>query len=231
MFIHLSERRVTRTRQQLARVTQARTEARKEEILHAASRLFIHRGMGEATMQEIAEEAGLSAGAIYRYYPSKDDLMQAFFEHCVAEGPVALIDRAGSGGTALQRLRMAARMVRDFWIEDPDKIIGDMQTSVASVRQPEQVGTLVCRARGRMYDAIQEIIEEAQQQGEIDPAYDARALGMALHAFVYGIGMMALNAHGEEMERNFDTMFGVFDDILGRLGPASDGASDRLDAE
>lgn len=215
----------------MARVTQAHIDARKEDILMAAARLFIERGLGEATMQEIAEEAGISAGAIYRYYPSKDDLMQAFFLQCVAEGPVTLINQTAPLGTPVERLRMAGHGVRDLWSADPHKIIGDLQTTLAAVRQPEQVGAVVCQARERIYEAIQEIVEEGQEQGEIDPAFDARALSMTLHAFVYGIGMMALNVRGKELENNLDTMFGVFDDILGRLGPASGGAPDRLDEE
>lgn len=64
----------------MARVTQEYIDARTREILKAAGTLFARKGFDGATMQEVARAAGLSAGAIYRYYPSKDGLIRAVFE-------------------------------------------------------------------------------------------------------------------------------------------------------
>jgi AcrR family transcriptional regulator len=64
----------------MSRVTDAHIEARRKSILDAAVRVFASRGVAAATMAEIAEEAGLSAGAIYRYFESKQDLASACFK-------------------------------------------------------------------------------------------------------------------------------------------------------
>jgi len=48
---------------------------RAAEILLAARTVFVRQGFERATMQEIASEAGISAGAIYRYFPSKESLI------------------------------------------------------------------------------------------------------------------------------------------------------------
>ena len=66
----------------MTRVTEAHVEARKQSILDAAKKTFARKGMQSATMAEIASEAGLSAGAIYRYYASKDVLAWA----CMKQG-------------------------------------------------------------------------------------------------------------------------------------------------
>ena len=63
----------------MSRVTDAHIEARKKSILDAAVLVFSRRGVATATMAEIADEAGLSAGAIYRYFESKQDLAAACF--------------------------------------------------------------------------------------------------------------------------------------------------------
>lgn len=167
-------------------------------------------------MQDIADQAGLSAGAIYRYFPGKAELLQSYFQHCVAEGPVAMINQAAAPGeTAPERLKAAAHMVRDMWAEfGQEKIIGELETELASVRQPDELQPLLCEARTAVYDAIEAIVKEGQEKGEISAAFDSRELGIALHAFVYGIGMMSLNAPD-----NRDVMFNAFDIILDRIAP------------
>jgi TetR/AcrR family transcriptional regulator len=52
-------------------------EARKEEIISAAQKIFFEKGLPAATMDEIAEAAELSKGTLYLYYKSKEDLYLA----------------------------------------------------------------------------------------------------------------------------------------------------------
>jgi len=49
-------------------------EHRREDILDAAQRVFFEKGLSAATMDDIAETAELSKGALYLYYKSKEDL-------------------------------------------------------------------------------------------------------------------------------------------------------------
>lgn len=58
----------------MARVSDAHLEARRHSILVAATKLFSQKGIAAATMAEIAAEAGISPGAIYRYFENKDEL-------------------------------------------------------------------------------------------------------------------------------------------------------------
>jgi len=53
-------------------------EARREEIINAAERVFIEKGLSASTMDEVAEIAELSKGTLYLYYRSKEDLYLAF---------------------------------------------------------------------------------------------------------------------------------------------------------
>jgi AcrR family transcriptional regulator len=64
----------------MPRVTHAYLEARREEIVEAAMTCFGRDGFHKTTMQDIVRESGLSAGAIYRYFPSKDDIVAAITE-------------------------------------------------------------------------------------------------------------------------------------------------------
>ena len=51
------------------------TELRQQQILNAALTVFSQRGFSQATIAEIAQEAGIAEGTIYNYYNSKRDLL------------------------------------------------------------------------------------------------------------------------------------------------------------
>lgn len=65
----------------MARVSDAHLEARRQSILAAATKLFTQKGIAAATMAEIAGEAGISPGAIYRYFENKDELARGCMNH------------------------------------------------------------------------------------------------------------------------------------------------------
>jgi len=52
-----------------------KSEIRKEQILKAAERIFARKGFQEATISDVAREAGVSDATIYEYFPSKEELL------------------------------------------------------------------------------------------------------------------------------------------------------------
>ena len=57
------------------------TEFRTAELLEAARRVFAEKGFHEATVDDVAEEAGVAKGTVYLYYRSKRDLYWAALKH------------------------------------------------------------------------------------------------------------------------------------------------------
>jgi AcrR family transcriptional regulator len=55
------------------------TEQRRQQILDAALAVFSRKGYGDATIPDIAQEAGIAVGTIYNYYESKRDLLLSIF--------------------------------------------------------------------------------------------------------------------------------------------------------
>ena len=74
-----------------------RPEARPEEILAAALDVFTLTGFASARVEDIARRAGLSKGAVYLYFPSKEAMLEALVEQSAARVADALSDLAEAG--------------------------------------------------------------------------------------------------------------------------------------
>ncbi|MEU4312497.1 TetR/AcrR family transcriptional regulator [Nocardia sp. NPDC024068] len=61
----------------MPRVSDEHLERRRQQILDAARVCFVRKGFHQTSMQDVFTESGLSAGAVYRYFKSKDDLVMA----------------------------------------------------------------------------------------------------------------------------------------------------------
>ncbi|MFF5899783.1 TetR/AcrR family transcriptional regulator [Streptomyces argenteolus] len=61
----------------MARVSQEHLDARRRQILAGAARCFARSGFHGTSMQDVLKEVGLSAGAVYRYFAGKGDLIAA----------------------------------------------------------------------------------------------------------------------------------------------------------
>jgi TetR/AcrR family transcriptional regulator, transcriptional repressor of aconitase len=64
----------------MPKVSQQHRDARREQILAAARRCFLRDGFHATSMQDLFAEAGLSSGAVYSYFASKDDVIVAIAE-------------------------------------------------------------------------------------------------------------------------------------------------------
>jgi AcrR family transcriptional regulator len=69
----------------MPKVSQDYRDARRAQILDAARRCFLREGFHATSMQDLFAESGLSAGAVYRYFASKDDVIFAIAEQNLAE--------------------------------------------------------------------------------------------------------------------------------------------------
>ncbi len=76
-------------------------EATRQHVLDTALALFRRQGFARTTMRDIADAAGLSLGAAYHYFPSKDALVMAYYEWMQAEHE-RLVEAARSPDADLQ---------------------------------------------------------------------------------------------------------------------------------
>ncbi|MEU3733769.1 TetR/AcrR family transcriptional regulator [Streptomyces sp. NPDC033538] len=87
----------------MARVSQEHLDARRRQILDGAARCFARNGFHATSMQDVLKEVDLSAGAVYRYFSGKEELIAAIvtevlgtlrgvYERAALESPPPLPD-------------------------------------------------------------------------------------------------------------------------------------------
>jgi TetR/AcrR family transcriptional regulator, transcriptional repressor of aconitase len=76
----------------MPKVSQEHRERRRQQILEAATECFARKGFHGTSMQDIFDASGLSAGAVYRYFPSKESLIRAIAVNVLDEVMMPAID-------------------------------------------------------------------------------------------------------------------------------------------
>ncbi len=106
-------------------------EARREEIIDAAEKIFFENGLAASTMDQIAEAAELSKGTLYLYYPSKEDLflavclrgtaiMYSMFQKAVSTGEPTLVQISNIGEAYLEFFNKYRNHFRSLYVfENP----------------------------------------------------------------------------------------------------------------
>jgi TetR/AcrR family transcriptional regulator, transcriptional repressor of aconitase len=90
----------------MPKVSQEHLERRRQQILDAARECFTKQGFHNTSMQDIFKASGLSAGAVYRYFPSKHQLVRAIALRSIDQA-LELLDlnyapaEAGSAGATV----------------------------------------------------------------------------------------------------------------------------------
>ena len=104
-------------------------ETKSELILDAVSDYFDRVGYSQPTMQEIAKELGISVGALYKLFPSKDALFFAYVRHQIQRFHRELLEKSAALASPEEKLILYVRLKFETFaskrkaIEDP--ILGD----------------------------------------------------------------------------------------------------------
>ncbi len=96
-----------------------RPDSRPMEIMVTALQIFSQRGFRATTLDQVAQAAGVTKGAIYHYFEGKEDLLLQSLRHWIENTFQALRDREiEESGPASARLRLVIRYMWDIW-KDP----------------------------------------------------------------------------------------------------------------
>ena len=184
----------------MPKVSQEYRDARRAQILGAAKRCFVRNGFHETSMQDLLAEAGLSAGAVYRYFASKDEMILAIAEENVREVIGLLRSLAGrpDGADLGETLASVLELIRT---KNDDDALGPIAVLVwaEAVRNPviaERFQSLLGQLRADLVDAV----TRYQRDGNLLAGNDPDGLAALVLAIVPGFILQLTLYGGQAVE-------------------------------
>jgi TetR/AcrR family transcriptional regulator, repressor for uid operon len=157
--------------------------ARRDHISVAAERAFVRHGFHAATMQQVAEEAGMSAGNLYRYFPSKEALVEGICLLDQRERGAAFHALAASGDV----LGMLEAMLRDNLLNKPrHKAVMFLEVAAEAGRNP-RIAEMMRTNDAEVIAGLTHLVETAKVNGEAVAAVDASFAARLVFTYVGGL--------------------------------------------
>lgn len=160
-----------------------RQSDRRTEILDAAERCFARSGFHRASMQDICGEAKMSAGNLYRYFSSKEQLIAGICERNRSDAveSFSLVDAAPDFFEGL------AELARHHLINRSDDEVSLCAEIMAESRRHPEIAKLYQTIENDIRDRIAILLKGAAGRGEIRDDVDMDAAASVL--MVLGDGM------------------------------------------
>ncbi|MEP7456762.1 TetR/AcrR family transcriptional regulator [Phyllobacterium sp. SB3] len=183
----------------------ANREVQVERILDAATACFIRAGFRGASMNDICSEAGMSPGALYRYFPSKE----AIIEHICAEHrreSAEILDRMSSTNDIIEAVvKVGIEHVRHMSMDESGVGPADAHARLfmevrAEAARNEAVAAICDLHEGMMREKLIAAFIAAKDAGLIDPVVDLEFAVATLAAMGEGIILRNFPAQGVPLE-------------------------------
>jgi AcrR family transcriptional regulator len=187
----------------------------REQILAAAKRRFFHYGYAKTTMAELARDCNMSAGNLYRYFPSKLDIAEAIATETEDRGLEAFAELARRPG-----LR-AREKLREFLFLELRSSFNMLETHPKALEMAEIISherpQFANRRLALMRGLLAEILAAGNASGEFrldDVIFAAEMIQSATMKFYYPQLWTRLTL--EKLERE---LAGVFELLMQGLTP------------
>jgi AcrR family transcriptional regulator len=192
-----------------------RREMTRTALVEAAAEVFARRGFHASSLEEIAETAGFTRGAIYSNFGSKEDLLLAVVEWTNRKHVGAFADELarGSDESVRDRTASAALLWRDVIRRDPTQAVLHLEFQSYAMRNPEFRKRLVELERAQVQTIADLITRESKIQG-LHLALPAEDLAEILNAATIGL-TEAASVDVENAER-YDRLVESFFVLMGK---------------
>jgi AcrR family transcriptional regulator len=157
---------------------------RRERILEGAERAFVRHGFHAATMQHVADELGMSAGNLYRYFPSKEAIVEGLCAVDQAERAQAFAELMADRGDIMEA--MCAALRRHVLEKPPEKARLIVEIWAEAGRNPK-VAALSREIDADVLAGVEKLMDAAKAAGVASPGLDSRFGARFFVTFVAGL--------------------------------------------
>lgn len=198
LFGKLQELIDTETTAMLPCTRMERRERQVQRILTAAKTCFVRSGFQGASMHDICAEAGMSPGALYRYFASKEAIIEAICEADRREDAALFAVVAGKANVVEGMVFGAMTHIRHVHETNAAPLFA--QICAESVRNGAVEST--CRDHVEQVQAMfRGYLDGGEQRGEIDPPVELDIVVPVLMAIAHGMALNDLPARGVPLEK------------------------------
>ena len=167
-------------------------------ILTAAVKVFAQRGFHQATIAQIARQAGVADGTIYLYFKNKDDILTHFYSYKARQVFARFRQAVDQADTALGKMQQLIRAHLDSFCNDPHMaVVYQIET-----RQQREASRPHIKEMSTLYrDMISEIVALGHTEGTIRTDLP---LGLVKHMIIGAVDEV-INAwlqKGDDMDPN-----------------------------
>ncbi|MBE9375543.1 TetR family transcriptional regulator [Saccharopolyspora sp. HNM0983] len=145
-----------------AREDSAPAEPVPQRLLAMATRLFAEQGFEMTSVQQIVDAAGVTKGAMYHYFGSKDDLLYEVYARLLREQTARMESAADSRAPVQERLRSVAVDVVATTAANLDDTVIFFRSM--HLLHPDKQAEVRAERR-RYHERVRELIEEGQRDG------------------------------------------------------------------
>lgn len=169
---------------------ESRAETRRR-LIAAARKVFLRRGFHVATIEEIAEEAGYTIGALYSNFETKGDLFVAVFEEYAAARAAEVEKVVDEAGDRDARPAAAAAQWMDKLAAEPQWFPLWVEFWTYAVRQP-RLRRKFAVPLGALRVTVGRLVERRARERGFRLAMPAEEIGLAIKALGEGIALEKL---------------------------------------
>jgi AcrR family transcriptional regulator len=152
---------------------------KREQIVAAALSLFVERGFYGTAVPEIADRAGVGAGTIYRYFESKEALVNAIYRHEKTKFAHLVVDDFPASAPTRDQFRMLFDRMAKFTIANPESFVFLELHHHARYLDAESRAV-----EERMNLLFTHVVIAAQARNELKPGSPRVLMGIVMGAFV-----------------------------------------------
>lgn len=157
---------------------------RRLRILVAAERAFVGNGFHATTMQHVADEAGMSAGNLYRYFPSKEAIVEGLCELDQAELAQAFGELMADNRQIMEAMRWGLR--KHVLAKPPEKARLLVEIWAEAGRNP-RVAAMSRAIDAEVRERLVKLIDAAKAVGAASPRLDSHFGARFFVTFVAGL--------------------------------------------
>lgn len=211
------------------RTRQERAERTRAHIVETAAVAFAAHGFDGVSLNDLIAESGLSKGAFYFHFSSKQDIALAAFR-AKQEQFVSLLAAQTAPKKAADRAAFILRRRAQLLREDPS--LGCVTRLGSYFNERSAPGSVYASYLDERVAAIAGLVAEGQREGQFRADLDARGAARAIFASVIGVDTLShLSSGGKDLEARTDELIDVLSNGLIERGTRPQSTVDAVPDE